>query len=41
MTLEREIQIYEQLTDASKARWEEARRYMPGGDTRTSTLAPK
>jgi len=40
MTLEREIQIYEQLTAASKARWEEARRYMPGGDTRTSVFWP-
>jgi glutamate-1-semialdehyde 2,1-aminomutase len=40
MTLERETQLYEQTTAASRARWEEARRYMPGGDTRTSVFWP-
>ena len=40
MSLRAEIERYESLTPGSRAKWEEARRYMPGGDTRTSVFWP-
>ena len=40
MTLEAEIQRYEAQTGKSRARWEQAQRFMPGGDTRTSVFWP-
>ena len=40
MSLQAEIDRYESLTPGSHAKWEEARRYMPGGDTRTSVFWP-
>ncbi len=40
MSLEAEIERYGSLTPGSHAKWEEARRYMPGGDTRTSVFWP-
>jgi glutamate-1-semialdehyde 2,1-aminomutase len=40
MSLKAEIESYQSLTPSSRAWWEEARRYMPGGDTRTSVFWP-
>lgn len=40
MSLQNEQDRYELLTPRSRARWEEARLYMPGGDTRTSVFWP-
>jgi glutamate-1-semialdehyde 2,1-aminomutase len=40
MTLDAEIARYQAQTPASRARWQEAQRYMPGGDTRTSVFWP-
>jgi len=40
MTLEAEIQRYEAQTGKSRARWEQGKRFMPGGDTRTSVFWP-
>ena len=40
MPLANEINIYESLTPKSRVWWEEARKYMPGGDTRTSVFWP-
>ena len=40
MPLANEINIYESLTPKSRAWWEEACKYMPGGDTRTSVFWP-
>jgi glutamate-1-semialdehyde 2,1-aminomutase len=40
MTLEAERARYEQQTPRSRDAWEEAKRYMPGGDTRTSVFWP-
>jgi glutamate-1-semialdehyde 2,1-aminomutase len=40
MSLQNEINRYELLTPRSRVSWEEARLYMPGGDTRTSVFWP-
>ncbi len=40
MSLHTEVDRYESLTPQSRGLWDEARRYMPGGDTRTSVFWP-
>ena len=40
MSLQAEVRRYEAATPRSRAMWEEARRVMPGGDTRTSVFWP-
>ena len=40
MSLQDEVLRYEQQTPRSRAAWQEARKYLPGGDTRTSVFWP-